>query len=370
MSKPLSAVDCVSPAIAHAKKQLFAPFRWGRWARLALICLLTGEGAGGGGGGPPVGNFNLPTLPTPHSKGGRTALLAIPHIDWGRILPWLPWVLLGIVLLFSLFLLWIYVSSVFRFVLFDSVLHDRCAFKGCWTEWEPCGRSYFFWSIALFIATGLGTGLIIGTPLLIAWRTGMFEHPGDHIAALILGGLAFLFILAVFVVAAAVTALFAKDFCVAIMAMEKVGVMDAWRRLFPMLSGQKMSFTGYVLMKIVLSIAAAIIVGIATLLILLALLIILGIVAVIVFFGGKAIGLSFNVATISILAVLGGVIFAGLIYLFGLISTAPMVFFQSYTLHFIGSRYPAVGEILFPPPPEPPPLPPLDAPPIPEPAIG
>ncbi len=363
MSKPLSAVDCVSPAMAQTKKQLFSPFRWGRWLRLALICLLTGEGAGGGGGGPPVGgNFNLPTLPTPHGKGGSTALLAIPHVDWGRILPWLPWILILVVLLFALFFLWIYIASVFRFVLFDSVLHDRCTFKGSWTEWEPCGRSYFFWSITLFFATGLGTGLIIGTPLLIAWRTGLFEHPEDHVALLILGGLVFFLILVVFVVAAAVTALFAKDFCVAIMAMEKVGVMDAWRRFVPMLAGEKMAFTGYVLMKIVLAIAAAIIVGIAALLTFLVLGIILVIAGVIIFFGGKAMGLTFNLATISILVVLGGLILAGLIYVVGLINTPAMVFFQSYTQHFIGSRYPPVGEILFPPPPEPPPA--LEAEPI------
>lgn len=51
MSKPLSAVDCVSPAIAQTKKQLFTPFQFKRWWRLAVVCILTGEFAGGGGGG-------------------------------------------------------------------------------------------------------------------------------------------------------------------------------------------------------------------------------------------------------------------------------------------------------------------------------
>ena len=58
MSKPLSAVDCIGPAFAQTKHQLFAPFRLQRWARLALVCLITGEFAGGGGG--PSGNFNFP----------------------------------------------------------------------------------------------------------------------------------------------------------------------------------------------------------------------------------------------------------------------------------------------------------------------
>ena len=100
------------------------------------------------------------------------------------------------------------------------------------------------------------------------------------------------------------------------------------------------------------------------------LLIPLGITALIIFFGGKAIGLILSVATISILVALGGGILAGFIYLIALINTPPMVFFQSYVLHFFGSRYPALGAIVFPPPPEAPPPPALVEPPIIEPSLG
>lgn len=358
MSKPLSAVDCIAPAFAQTKRQLFTPFRLGRWARLALVCLLTGEFAGGGGQF--GGNFNLPHSGT---KGGN-GFLAIPSIDWGKILPWLPWILAGVVLLFFFALLWIYAASVYRFVLFESVLYDRCELKGSWGRWEPCGRSYFYWCLAIFVVFTVGYSLLIGVPLLLAWRAGLFHHPGQHLFALILGGAALLFLLLVFFVLGAVIGLFAKDFCIPIMAMEKVGVLDAWRRLLPMLAAEKMAFTGYVLMKIVLAIGSAIIVGIATLLTFIVLLIPLGIAALIIFFGGHAMGLTLNVMTISILVVMGCIIMAGLLYLIALISTPPMVFFQSYVLHFIGSRYPALGSVVFPPPP------PLGEPTILEPSIG
>jgi hypothetical protein len=364
MSKPLSSVDCIAPAFAQTKHQLFSPFRLKRWSRLALVCLLTGEFAGGGGGGP-SGNFHFPVTKT---KGGKN-LLAIPNIHWDKILPWLPWILAGVVLVFLFIILWIYVASVYRFVLLDSVLYDRCELKGSWTRWEPCGRSYFYWCLALFFVSAVATSLIIGVPLLIFWRAGLFHHPGDHLAAVILGGVAVLFLLVVFVVVGGVIGLFAKDFCIPIMAMENVGVLDAWRRLLPMLAAEKLAFTGYVLMKIVLAMGNAIIVGIAALLTIIILLIPLGIGGLILFFGGKAIGLTLNVATISILVVMGGVILAGFIYLIALINTPSMVFFQSYVLHFIGSRYTAVGAVLFPPPPEIPP-PPLDGQPIPKPSTG
>ena len=63
------------------------------------------------------------------------------------------------------------------------------------------------------------------------------------------------------------------------MAMEEVGVLAAWRRLLPMLRAEKCAFTGYVLMKIVLAIGSAIIVGIATFIVLIVLLIPLAVVA-------------------------------------------------------------------------------------------
>ena len=352
MPKPLSAVDCIGPAFTQTKNQLFVPFRFQRWARLALICLITGEFAGGGGGGP-YGNFNFPIE---RGRGGRT-LFALPPIHWGNILPWLPWILAGVVLVFLIILMWVYVASVFRFVLFDSVLYDRCELKGSWTRWEPSGRSYFYWCLAFFVVSSIGAALIIGVPLVIAWRAGLFHHPEQHLIPLILGGAALLFLLMAFFVLSAITSLFAKDFCVPIMALEKMGVLDAWRRLLPMLAREKVAFTGYVLMKIVLAIGSAIIFGIITLLAFVIMLVPVGFVAAIIFVGGKALGLTLNPATLSILVVMGGFVLAGIIYLIALISTPAMIFFQSYVLHFIGLRYPAVGAVLFPPPPETPPLP-------------
>ena len=193
----------------------------------------------------------------------------------------------------------------------------------------------------LAVVSVLGSCLLIGVPLLIAWRAGLFHHPGEHLLALILAASRLLLILIAYFYGRAVTGLFAKDFCVPIMAMENVGVLDAWRRLLPMLAAEKMAFAGYVLMKIVLAIGSAIIFGIITLMILIVLLIPLGIAGVIIFFGGKAMGLTLNAATISILVVLGGVIVRRLPLPDRADQYAPMVFFQSYVLHFIGSRYPA-----------------------------
>src|SRR5215813_14171156 len=108
---PISAVDTISLAFQHTKQQLLQPFRFGQWVRLAIVGLLAGElgsggsnlrsslGKGGGGGGPLPPGF--------------------PHID-PAILGAMIALLIVIGLVF--FLVMTYISSVMRFILFDSVL--------------------------------------------------------------------------------------------------------------------------------------------------------------------------------------------------------------------------------------------------------
>ncbi len=368
MSKPLSAIDCITPAIERTKKQLFAPFRLKRWLRLALVCLTTGEFAGGGGGG--GGNFSSLI---PRHKHDSDSSAFLPDFDWGTLLHWLPWIIAGIFLLFVLFLLFLYVASVFRFVLFDSVLRDRCELKGSWGRWERHGRSYFFWSIGFMFVSSLALGILIGLPILVAWQLGLFHHPDEHIAALVMGGIGLFLLFIAYCIVSAVIGLFAKDFCVPIMALDEVGVIDAWQRLLPIVAAEKWKFTVYVLMKIVLAIATAILAGIITLVVILVSLIPLGIGGVALYFVGKALGLIWDWKTMCLLAALGGILLMIFLYILAIISTPFMVFFQSYVIHFIGARYRPLGDIVYPPPPEPPPVPPeapptLLSPPLPNPA--
>lgn len=341
MPTPLSAVDSIAPAIGQTKQQLFAPFRWQRWARLAIVCLVLADFAGGGGG-VPSGAPHLPSVPSKTS----TAHFPLPGVDMSHLLPWIPLIAAAVALLFVLGLLWVYMASVYRFVLFDSVLYNRCELKGSWTRWERYGRSFFLWLLVLFAVFWAGEALLITGPLLAAWRAGLFVHPGQHLVLLILGGLALALAALAFMVAVAVAGVFAKDFCLPIMALEDVGVVEGWRRLLPMLAAEKLAFAFYVLMKVLLNIGTAIIFGIVTLIAFIPVLVVVAIAGVIVFFGGKAIGLTLNFATVTMLALAATAVVSALFYLVALISTPAMVFFQSYALHFFGSRYPRLGDAL------------------------
>ena len=334
------------------KVQLFSPFKFRHWLRMAVVCLLTGEATGGGGGG---GGFNGVHLPPTHDTGGRLELLGLAKLPQNFTPEIILWVVLGILALVMFGLLMIYVSSVFRFILFDSVLHNRCELGAGWRRWQREGSSFFLWQIGLAFGAVAALGALVGGPCYAAWRLGYFQNPDKHFVALILGGAGLLmaFILAVILVA--LIAVFAKDFVVPVMALEGIGVMDGWRRTWPLMSREKGQFTVYILMKIVLAIGCALLFGIIDFFVVLMFLIPAGILGVALFFLGKAAGLTLNPLTVGLAIVFGGGVFFVLLYLVAFVSLPAMIFFEAYSLHFYGARYEPLGRILSPPPPPQPP---------------
>jgi len=354
MPPRLSAVQAVTPAFEQTKEQLFKPFRFRHWLNLATVSLVTGEFFGGGGGGGGGGWHGGGSVPPPHRRdGGEALLVAFANPTWERVKEFLPWILLGVAILIVLFLLWLYAASVYRFILFDSVLYNRCELRKGWQRWKPHGTSYFLWVLSLAVAVPALLLVLVGVPVFLAWRAHIFDQPKEHLALLILGGVGLFLLFLAVLLGAAIVALFAKDFVVPVMAMENLGVLDAWRRVLPMLGAEKMSYVGYVLMKIVLAVGSAIIFGIINLLAILMMLIPMGILGVAIYLLARAAGLTWTPTTMSLAVILGGAVVFFIFYVIAFISAPAMVFFQSYTLHFFGSRYPALGVVVFPPPPPP-----------------
>ena len=251
----------------------------------------------------------------------------------------------------ALVLVWMFIASVFRFVLFDSVLHNRCQIRAGWRRWQEQGYSYFLWSVCLGFTMLTAIAVVIGSPILLAWRAGVFRAPKEHLLLLILGGVSLFFLLMVLIATGAVIGLLAKDFAIPFMALENVGIREAWRRLLPLLASEKLSYTGYVLMKIVLAVGSAIIFGIINLIAIVILLIPLGLGGLAVYLIAKGAGVSWNLATISIVGVLAVGALLLLLTVAGFIAVPAMVFFQSYAMYFFGSRYAALGVLVSPPPP-------------------
>ncbi|MGA9903428.1 MAG: hypothetical protein WA718_03520 [Terriglobales bacterium] len=362
---PLSAVDCVQPALQHTKQQLFTHFRWGQWSRLALVGILAAELHVGGC------NFNRLNFPLHHPRRTEPGILSLSRLPFSwppnpgqiseHIGQFAGLIVIGVFALIVFGFIFLYISSVFRFILFDSVLRRECSISEGWRKWRRAGGRFFLWQIVFQIAAGLLLLIFVGVPLALAlaagWATDLKQHVGRLILSVILlGGL-----FAVFVLAAAVVQVLAKDFLVPIMALDNLDFADGWHRLLAMIRPEKARFAVYLLLKIVLSIAAAILFGILALMPVL----FVAVPTALVVLAGKAAGLGLTVTTISLAIIFGTVLLLLLIYLISLVSVPGTVFFPAYAMHFFASRYPKLDALLNPAPPPAPELPTVPAPPPP-----
>jgi len=350
----LNAVDSISTAFEHTKQQLFRPFRFGQWTRLALVGLFAGELSSGGGC-----NFNVP-----NTTGSRHQnFLATPHFDPALVV---PLIVVAVIAVPVLWLLFLYVSSRMRFVLFDSVIEKNCSVRRMWNARRDPALQYFIWQIVFSLISLAGFAVILGVPAVFAFLLGWFSAPKDHLAGLILAGLAVFIVVFGWALLTVGVHVFTKDFVVPQMALENVSAFEGWSRLIPMMESEKGRYAGYAGMKLVLAIGAAFAIGIAALILIVLLLIPVGGLGVVSVLAGQAAGLTWNVFTITAAIVAGIVLLLVLFYGISLVSVPVIVFFPAYAIHFFATRYPLLANLIHPPqpappaaPPEPPPAPPI-----------
>jgi hypothetical protein len=364
---PISAVDCFQPALQHTRQQLFTRFSWGQWSRFALVGILAAELHVGGCGVPNFGG-NWPHVPqkNPNEFLPSSSLPSwFPPVNSTRLPEHIgQYVGLIIVAAFAFMMLWfvfLYLNSVFRFILFDSVLRRRCSISEGWKKWHRAGGRYFLWQIVFLISFYISLAVLIGIPLALAAAAGWFRDMNQHVGRLIVGGLLLGGLLLVFILLSIAVQVLAKDFLVPIMALENLDFADGWSRLLGIIKtqGEKGRFAIYLLLKLVLSIAAGIIFSIIAIFPLLFVLV-PSIVAVV---AARAAGLALNVTTISVAIICGTVLLLLLIYMIALVSVPATVFFPAYAIHFFASRYPNLDALLNPVPPPAPELPPAPEPP-------
>lgn len=345
MPKPISAVDAISPAFTRTKRILLGPFRFSLWARLAVVAIVTGETSGGGG------EASIPSLNT--TRGGddhwRAAASFLSEPDWQQIQPYLSWIILGALVVLALILLWIYSDCVYRFILLESVITGKCELREGWRRWRDAGRRYFAWAIAYAFGALVAVSAVIGIPVLLAYRAGWFEKSEQHTAGLIGGVLLLLLIFLALVAVLALIDLFARDFLVPVMAFENVNAMHGWRRLMPIVGAEKLSFAGYVLMKIVLAMGSAMIFTIVNVIVVLVTLIPLVLIGVAGYFIGRGAGITWDMPAILFVTGVGMLAVAAILYVVGFVYAPGLVFFEAYTVEFFAARYQPLANSLNPP---------------------
>jgi len=350
---PVSAVDAINPAFEHAKQQLLQPFRFALWIRLAFVGFLAGEAGSGGC------NFNGNIPSSNHPRGSE-------HFTDSR---WLPeflhhpgqhigLIVLVVVAALGLFVLFTYISSIMRFILFDSIVTRDCQIRAGWKRNRDRGFRLFVWQLLYTLALLAALVVFLGSSALLVWRMRWFVHPSDHLLPLILGGIAAFVVLLLLMLVFSVVHVMTKDFVVPQMALEEITVGEGWRRLWASLAAEKGGFAGYIGMKIVMAIGAGIVLGIATAIVTLAILIPIGGAVIAAIFAGQAAGLSWTFYTIAFAVIVGCIALALLFFIASLISVPAIVFFPAYSIYFFAPRYPALARLLWPQP-APPPLPAL-----------
>jgi hypothetical protein len=372
---PVSAVDCVQLALQHTRAQLFTRFRWGQWSRLALVGILAAELHVGGCNFGNLGS-KWPRIPRKnHSEFLPSSSLPSgwppfnsAHIS-EHIAQFIGLIVVGVFALIVLAFVFLYISSVFRFILFDSVLRRECSISEGWRKWHRAGGRFFLWQIVFQISASLFLALLIGLPLALALAAGWTTDLKEHVGRLIVGVILLAGLFGVFVLTAAVVQVLARDFLVPIMALEGLDFADGWHRLLAVIRPEKGRFAIYLLLKLVLSIAAAILFGIIALIPGL----FIFVPAAVAVVAGHAAGMGWNVTTISLAIIFGTLLLLLFIYLIALVSVPATVFFPAYAIYFFAARYPTLNALLnpapAPPAPEVPPVPesppPFEAPPLP-----
>jgi hypothetical protein len=270
-------------------------------------------------------------------------------------------------LVLGIFLL--YVSSVMRFVLFDSVIAKECHIGSAWVRRQQAGIKYFWWKLLYMLAMIMGMVVLVGIPVGFGFAVGWLRDPSHHILPLVLGGTVLFFVLLLFILATTVIYVLTKDFVVPQIAFENINAIEGWRRLWAMMKAEKGGYAGYVGMKIVMAIGAAIVIGIASVILLVVIGIPVGALGLAAVVTGKTAGLTWNVQTITLAVVAGCVVLAFFFYVIALISVPAIVFFPAYSIYFFAGRYPALRAVMYPaqPAPEIPPTPanPPEMPPLP-----
>ena len=323
------------PALQNVKRVLLSPFSVRKWLKLALIAFLAGVVGGGGSGSGrgswPSGNGG----PDFDQVGQQLAAWYQAHTD-AIIAGAVGLGILGL----AVFLIMLYVSSVFRFIFMESVITTETRIRESWRRNKAEGLSYMWWRIGFGLASLLLVALLVGGPVAILVIFILGPAKGGGFAAvggaIVLGLVVIFFALICALVIGLINAI-TRDFVLPLMYLRRIGSVAGWRAFWPILCGNKLGFLIYFLLKFVMAIAAWIASLFGVVIALLVALIPLALIGLI----GWGIVLLLGITTwqwwyLAVLIPVGLVIVMLLGYWITCVLLPIPVWFQSYALKYLG----------------------------------
>lgn len=239
----------LSLGFKRMKKALFEPFDITKWLRIGFTAWLAGftdcQGGSGGNGGN-------------SGKADWDEFFNFPQTAWGWLADnplWFNLIIAGVVLLFILGSIFIWLSSRGKFMFLHNVVNDRADISLPWHEYKKEGNSLFIfellWTWFAFISF-----IVFAT---YCFSTGKDLHYNNADNIVIFGAIAqMVLIFFGFIIVYGFISLFLKDFVVPIMYKHRIGVINGWSKFLTLFGKKLIPFILYGLFIFVLGIGVTI----------------------------------------------------------------------------------------------------------------
>jgi len=238
-SQPLSL------GFQRMKKALFQPFDISKWFRVGFTAWLAGmtdcQGSSGGnsnnGGSPDWDQF-----------------FNFPDTAWHWLMDhpiWSNLILVGIVLLFIIITVIIWISSRGKFMFLYNVVLDKQDISKPWHEYRKEGNSLFLFNL-FYSWAALAVFLII---LIYSFLGAKELYFGEYTNVAVFGAVAKMILLFIlYLITFGYISLFMKDFVVPIMYKHRIGILHAWGKFLQLFARKFFYFLFYGLFIFVLGI--------------------------------------------------------------------------------------------------------------------
>jgi len=322
----IAPAGAIPRALEDTLRLLFRPFDGWKWIQLSALCLLLGGGATSA-----ALQWSLGALP-----------VDLRFTDWVASSrqyveqhPFLIFLIIAFAL--ALGIAFLYLRSVLRFVLVDSLVRMVVEPGSSWSSMRPLGQSYFPWLVGTLAALGLTFGVIV-IAALPRLRTAALPGAPHPIATALLALLLALVIILGLVVTLLI--MLTDDLVVPLMYAGYVSLPSAWEELWKKMRHDPASFILYVLLRFTLSVGVSVAVLFFLIPVLIGIFSIAIIVAALVVLSLHLVGLTWawNLFTISLAFVGLLLLSAMLLVLLGVAGMPGQVFLQSFGLRFIAAR--------------------------------
>jgi hypothetical protein len=307
-------VDVLS-GTKDATVDLLWPFDAGVWLRLAVIVFFVG-----GVGGLPTGGGNVGGS-TPGGGGAPPEMPPLPDVPVSAD-SLVGAVIALVVLLALLAVVYAAVAGVMEFVLVESLRTREVRIRSRFREFLGPGLRLFGFRVVV----GLVAAALVVIPLALAFGLGFAVSPAFLLLALPAFALIAVAAIGLWAVNRVTT-----DFVVPTMLAEDRGVVDGWRRVWPLVREQWAQVGVYLLLRVGIGIGAGIAVGIVTLIASLVVAIPFALVG-----GGAVLLAGWTTAGVAVVAVLVAAFALVAILVSLLAQVAPVTFLRYYALGVLG----------------------------------